>query len=69
MALNFYLHIKSDLSPIELCWSKFKELLRSAKARTLDALDIAITNAINCISDEDALNWFHHCGLFSESIK
>jgi len=58
-----------DLSPIELCWSKFKELLRSAQARTLDALDIAITNAINCISDEDALNWFHHCGLFSESIK
>ena len=44
-----------DLSPIELCWSKFKDILRSASSRTLDALDIAITNAINAISDEDAI--------------
>ena len=58
-----------DLSPIELCWSKLKEILRSAKARSLDVLDLAITNAINSISDEDAINWFNHCGLFSESIK
>lgn len=57
-----------DLSPIELCWSKIKEILRSAKARSLDALDEAITNAINAISDEEAINWFNHCGLFSESI-
>lgn len=27
-----------DLSPIELCWSKLKQLLRSAKARTHEAL-------------------------------
>ena len=27
-----------DLSPIELCWSKLKQLLRSAKARTREAL-------------------------------
>jgi transposase len=58
-----------DLSPIELCWSKIKEILRSAKARTLDALDEAITNAINAISEDDAINWFHHCGLFAESIR
>ena len=31
-----------DLSPIELCWSKLKEILRSAKARTEDALNVAI---------------------------
>ena len=29
-----------DLSPIELCWSKLKQLLRSAKARTKEALDV-----------------------------
>ena len=58
-----------DLSPIELCWSKFKEILSSAKARTLDALDLVITNAINVISEDDAINWFHHCGLFAESIR
>ena len=58
-----------DLSPIELCWSKLKEILRSAKARTLDALNEAITNAIKAISEDDAINWFHHCGLFAESIR
>jgi len=53
-----------DLSPIELCWSKLKQLLRSAKARTRDALDQALTEIINhCISADDALGWFAHCGL------
>ena len=51
-----------DLSPIELCWSKLKEILRSAKARTVDALNEAITIAVNAITDEHALNWFNHCG-------
>jgi transposase len=58
-----------DLSPIELCWSKIKEILRSAKARTENALNVAITYAINAISEDDAINWFHHCGLFAESIR
>jgi len=54
-----------DLSPIELCGSKLKQLLRSAKARTQDALDQALTQIINeCISSDDALGWFNHCGLF-----
>jgi transposase len=54
-----------DLSPIELCWSKLKQLLRSAKARTREALDQALTRIINdCISSDDALGWFAHCGLF-----
>jgi transposase len=58
-----------DLSPIELCWSKLKQILRSAKARTSDALHEAITMAVNAITDENALNWFHHCGLFFEPIR
>ncbi len=54
-----------DLSPIELCWSKLKQLLRSAKARTIEALDQALTRIINeCICADDALGWFAHCGLF-----
>jgi transposase len=54
-----------DLSPIELCWSKLKQLLRSAKARTREALDQALTRIINeCIAADDALGWFAHCGLF-----
>ena len=57
-----------DLSPIELCWSMLKEILRSAKTRTWDALDEAITMAVNLITDENALNWFNHCGLFFDPI-
>jgi transposase len=58
-----------DLSPIELCWSKLKEIIRSTKARTIDALDAAVTMAINAITDEDALNWFHHCGICFEPFR
>lgn len=58
-----------DLSPIELCWSKLKEVLRSAQARTKEALDEAITKAVNAITDDNALSWFHHCGLFLEPIR
>ena len=54
-----------DLSPIELCGSKLKQRLRSAKARTGEALDHALTKIINeCISADVALGWFAHCGLF-----
>ena len=54
-----------DLSPIELCWSKLKQLLRSAKARSREPLDQALTQIINdYISSDDALSWFAHCGLF-----
>lgn len=58
-----------DLSPIELCWSKIKEILRSAKARTYEALDEAISMAVNSITDENALGWFNHCGLFFDPIR
>lgn len=58
-----------DLSPIELCWSKLKEIIRSAKARTIEELDEAITNPINAITDENALNWFQHCGLYFELYR
>jgi len=58
-----------DLSPIELCWSKLKEIIRSAKACTIDALDAAITKAINAITDENALDWFHHCGICFDPFR
>lgn len=54
-----------DLSPIELCWSKLKQLLRSAKARTTTAIHQALSEIINhYISSDDAVGWFEHCGLF-----
>jgi transposase len=51
-----------DLSPIEPCWSKVKTALRTAKARTREALDRAITGALATITDADAQGWFRHCG-------
>ena len=49
-------------SPIENGWSKFKTWLRTAQARTREALDEAIGAARNWISADDAQNWFAHCG-------
>ena len=51
-----------DLSPIELCWSKVKKLLRDAAARTAEALARAITAAFAAITASDLANWFNHCG-------
>jgi transposase len=51
-----------DLNPIEKAWSKFKQFLRSAKARTAQALDHAITEALKTITTENAAAWFRSCG-------
>jgi transposase len=51
-----------DFNPIEQCWAKIKQLLRSAKARVLDVLDRALTDAITAITPQNAAAWFHHCG-------
>jgi len=51
-----------DLSPIEPCWSKLKTALRTAKARTREALDQALAHALAPITVSDARSWFHHCG-------
>ena len=47
-----------DFNPIENCWSKVKTFLRSAAARTRDALDQAITDALNAVTLADIQNWF-----------
>uniref|UniRef100_A0A832H432 IS630 family transposase n=1 Tax=Oscillatoriales cyanobacterium SpSt-402 TaxID=2282168 RepID=A0A832H432_9CYAN len=54
-----------DLSPIELCWSKLKQFLRAKAACTDEALDQAMTEAVQCITEDDAISWFNHCGLFT----
>jgi transposase len=51
-----------DLNPIEKAWSKLKQLLRTAKARTAQALDQAIAQALKAITADNALAWFQHCG-------
>lgn len=53
-----------DLSPIELCWSKIKQFLRSRASRTYPALEQAMTDVTYYITEDDAWGWFNHCGLF-----
>jgi len=51
-----------DYSPIERCWLKIKTSLRSAKARTYDALVKAIKKALVSIKESDIRAWFIFCG-------
>lgn len=51
-----------DLNPIELMWSKVKQLLRSSEARTLEALVEAVGDALDRVTAKDAAHWFAHCG-------
>ncbi len=51
-----------DLNPIEKCWSKIKTCLRAAKARTREALEEALKEALLLITAEDAAGWFASCG-------
>lgn len=51
-----------DFSPIEECWSKVKALLRAKAARTLEALEQAIAEALAAITSQDAHGWFAHAG-------
>jgi transposase len=51
-----------DLNPIEKAWSKLKPLLRSAKARTKDVLDQAITDLLPQITPDNAQAWFRCSG-------
>ena len=67
--VKFLAPYSPDLFPIELCRSKIKVIFRSEAARTSNVLDEVITKAINAITDENALNCFHHSGLFLEPIR
>lgn len=51
-----------DFNPIELAFSKLKTWLRTAQARTREALEDVLRQALNWISQQDAQNWFDHCG-------
>lgn len=51
-----------DLNPLEEAFSKVKGLLRKAKARTLDALFEATSEALGEVNMADARGFFEHCG-------
>jgi transposase len=53
-----------DLSPIEEAFSKLKTALCRAGARTREALEEALAQALLTITAQDAQGWFQHCGYF-----
>jgi len=51
-----------DLNPIEEAFSKIKNTVRKAGARTREALDGVMGEALSAVTLEDAAGWFSHCG-------
>lgn len=54
-----------DFNPIEEAFSKVKQFLRRAKARTDDALRAATWAAFASISSTDIHGWFTHAGYLA----
>lgn len=51
-----------DLNPIEEVFSKIKNIVRKARARTREALDEVMGEALSAVTLEDVAGWFSHCG-------
>jgi transposase len=51
-----------DFSPIELAFSQVKAYLRRVGARTQEALEAAIGEAIDRVTAADAKGYYRHCG-------
>ncbi len=54
-----------DFNPIEQCFSKMKQSLRSAGARTRRKLHNAIVKALNAVLPSDVKGWFEHAGYWA----
>jgi transposase len=61
-SLLFLPSYSPDLNPIEEAFSKIKNIVRKAAARTREALDEAISEALAAVTLEDVAGWFSHCG-------
>lgn len=51
-----------DLNPIEQAFSEIKNALRKAEARSREALNEAMGEALSAVTLEDVAGWFSHCG-------
>lgn len=51
-----------DFNPIEQVFSKIKAYIRRVGARTQEALEAAIAQAIELVTAADATGYFGHCG-------
>lgn len=60
--LRFLPPYSPDFNPIEMIFSKVKQLLRSLACRTRDALWSAMQSVLDQVTPIDAANCFRHCG-------
>jgi len=60
--LRFLPPYSPDLNPIEMVFSKIKQLLRSLACRTVDALWRSMQSVLDRVTASDAANCFRHCG-------
>jgi transposase len=51
-----------DFNPIEKCWSQVKQLLRAAKARSIETLEQAVGDALAAVTPENTNACFRYCG-------
>jgi len=51
-----------DFNPIEKCWSKVKQLLRAAKARSIFTLERRLAEALAAVTAHNVQACFRHCG-------
>ena len=51
-----------DLNPIEMVFSKIKQLLRTLASRTHDALWQSMQRVLDKVTSSDAINCFRHAG-------
>lgn len=61
-SLRFLPPYSPDLNPIEMVFSKIKQLLRSLACRTRDALWRSMQRVLDAITVTDAANCFAHAG-------
>jgi transposase len=54
--------LQPDLNPIEKMFSKLKESLRSAAARTVDGVYEAMGEGLRAVTTQDIAGWFESCG-------
>jgi len=58
-----------DFNPIENAFAKLKALLRKAAARTLEALEAAIANALDAFTTDECANYFTASGYEPECTE
>jgi len=64
--LRFQPPYSPEMNPIELAWSKMKQFLGVAKARSREALDIAVAMACEMVTPDDAAGWFSLSGFTNQ---